>query len=193
MKKTITTILCCITLFACKNKSTTQIGEIHSKDEKSIKIAEFLKAYEAKDTATLTSMIDANKFKYIKVSDTLNKKTWIRAIRENWMDLDSISFGSPEIITLIYIGKDTITDVKSLFKASAPVGGASHGKGYHYNEPVHFIFRWNSSKIVEILEYTNLHIMIDSYFTENNTALNKNDTVNVSKMSLIEYNKKYYK
>jgi hypothetical protein len=184
MKKTITTILCCITLFACKNKSTTQIGEIHSNDEKSIKIAEFLKAYEAKDTATLTSMIDANKFIYIKEKDTLNKKTWIRAIRENWMGLDSISFGSPEIITYTYIGKDTITDVKSLFKASQPNNLV--GNIYHYNEPVHFIFRWNSSKIVEMLDYTYLHILIDSYF-------NQNDTANSSKMSLIEYNKKFNK
>ena len=184
MKKTITTILCCITLFACKNKSTTQIGEIHSNDEKSIKIAEFLKAYEAKDTATLTSMIDANKFIYIKEKDTLNNKKWIGAIRANWMGLDSISFGSPEIITYMIIGKDTITDVKSIFRASEPGGG----KAYHNNKPVHFIFRWNSSKIVEMLDYS-LPYIYDPYYYVSNVK----DTVNASKMSLIEYNKKYYK
>jgi len=179
MKKTITTILCCITLFACKNKSTTQIGEIHSNDEKSIKIAEFLKAYEAKDTATLTSMIDANKFIYIKVkdNDTLNKKNWIRAIRANWMGLDSISFGSPEIITYTIIGKDTITDVKSIFRASEPGGG----KAYHNNEPVHFNFRWNSSKIVEMLDYTHNYIYTDYYYYNIDTAKESKSIENYEK------------
>jgi len=148
-------------LVACNNKNTTSVGEIHTNDAYSNKIAELLKAYEAKDSVSYANMF-ADDFKlldetksgwvdndyYKDTSKGFDKKLMIKADWDLLLELNSIKYENPSITSYYYANGDTITTVKAYFSAVSKNGSNK------IHNPYYRVIKWKNGKISQMLKYT---------------------------------------
>lgn len=162
-KTIIAAFFCCAFFLSCKNKSTTQIGEIHSNDSYSNKIQDLLKAFEAKDSATFSSMLaddfrfyDETKSPWIDndyFKDTSkhyeDKRTYIHNVCFSLSLLNSVKYENPVIMSYYFSNGDTITTVKAYYTAIGKTDSAQ------ISYPSFRVFKWKGGKISQLLKYTN--------------------------------------
>lgn len=152
--------LFCLFFAGCKASNNDQVGSIYSNDECSAQVMSFLKAIEAKDSATIVSML-AEDFKQLDelrtpwVDNRYFKDTTAGVGRSEYMSslaasfgaYDSIQFENPAITTIIFSTGDTLTSVKAyksfIVKSSKQRISLPFSRSY----------RWKNGKIAEALIY----------------------------------------
>lgn len=160
MKLLYTISLFSLLIIGCKAGKEEQVATVFSNDEHSAKMIGFLKAIEAEDTATVSSLLSEDLKHYdennspwvdnIYFKDTLppvGKANYMASLVNSFGSYDSIRFDNPSITTTAYKSGDSVTTVKS-FKSLIVK------KTEHKHSMPHFkTYRWSKGKIIEIIAY----------------------------------------
>ncbi len=150
----------CVLFAGCNASNKDQVGVIYSNDECAAKVMSFLKAVEAKDSATIVSML-AEDFKqldelrtpwvdnrYFKdTSAGLGKSEYMSSLAASFGAYDSIHYENPAITTIIFATGDTLSSVKA--NKSFIVKSTKQ----RISLPFSRSYRWKNGKIAEVLIY----------------------------------------